>query len=58
MSVMRKILKNSFYGIYSRSGGFRLPKNFYRKSSIDKIFKRDGWTINSVLTDFRKLVGK
>ena len=37
---MRKILANSFYGIYSRSGGFRLPKNFYRKTSIDKIFKR------------------
>ena len=45
MSVMRKILKNSLYGIYSRSGGFSLPKTFIRKASIDKIFKRDGWTI-------------
>lgn len=45
MSVMSKILKNSFYGIYSRNGGFSLPKTFIRKASIDKIFKRDGWTI-------------
>lgn len=45
MSVMRKILANSFYGSYNRSGGFRLPKTFIRKASIDKIFKRDGWTI-------------
>ena len=42
---MSKILKNSFYGSYSRSGGFRLPKTFMRKASIDKIFKRDGWKI-------------
>ena len=45
MSVMRKILANSFYGIYSRSGGFRLSKTFIRKASIDKIFNRDGWKI-------------
>jgi len=45
MNVTRKIFKNSLYGIYSRNGGFRLPKTFMRKASIDKIFKRDGWKI-------------
>ena len=42
MSVMRKILT---YGSYIRNGGFRLPKTFIRKASIDKIFKRDGCMI-------------
>jgi hypothetical protein len=41
MSVMSKILANSFYGSYSRNGGFRLLRTFIRKASIDKIFKRD-----------------
>ena len=26
-------------------GTVKLPKTFIRKASIDKIFKRDGWTI-------------
>jgi hypothetical protein len=46
MSLSNKILKNSFYGIFSRSSfNLKLPKQFMRKASIDKIFKRDGWNI-------------